>query len=37
MDLNGWMVAEGWAVAYRRFSHDFAPVHDPGRPVAPRH
>ena len=23
IDLNSWMVGEGWAVAYRRFSMDF--------------
>ena len=24
VDLNAWMVAEGWAVAYRRYSLDYA-------------
>ena len=24
-DLNAWMVAEGWAVAYRRYSTDYVP------------
>lgn len=24
-DLNGWMVAEGWALAYRRYSRDYIP------------
>lgn len=24
IDLNAWMVAEGWAVAYRRYSLDYA-------------
>ena len=24
VDLNAWMVGEGWAVAYRRFSMDYA-------------
>ena len=23
MDLNGWMVAQGWAFAYRRYSHAY--------------
>ena len=23
IDLNGWMVAEGWAVAYRLYSQDY--------------
>lgn len=22
-DLNAWMVEQGWAVAYRRYSHDY--------------
>ncbi|WP_408869868.1 thermonuclease family protein [Elioraea rosea] len=23
IDLGGWMVREGWAIAYRRFGHDY--------------
>ena len=25
VDLNAWMVREGWAVAYRRYSKDYVP------------
>jgi endonuclease YncB( thermonuclease family) len=25
VDLNAWMVRQGWAVAYRRYSKDYAP------------
>jgi len=25
-DLNGWMVANGWAVAYREFTRDYIPA-----------
>lgn len=27
-DLNAWMVAEGWAVAYRRYSDDYVAVEE---------
>ncbi|TVR96506.1 MAG: thermonuclease family protein [Rhodospirillales bacterium] len=30
-DLNGWMVAAGWAVAYRRYSHDYVGLEDDAR------
>lgn len=26
VDLNGWMVAQGWALAYRRYSMDYVPA-----------
>lgn len=27
-DLNSWLVLNGWAVAYRRYSHDYVPQED---------
>ena len=30
-DLNRWMVANGWAVAYRRYSEDYVPEEDAAR------
>lgn len=27
-DLNGWMVSQGWAVAYRRYSTQYVPEED---------
>ena len=27
-DLNGWMVSNGWAVAYRRYGKDYVPQED---------
>lgn len=30
-DLNAWMVAEGWAVAYRRYSRDYVSQEDAAR------
>lgn len=30
-DLNAWMVAEGWAVAYRRYSMDYVVFEDQAR------
>src|SRR5690606_38359224 len=27
-DLNAWMVAKGWAVAYRRYARDYIPHED---------
>lgn len=30
-DLNGWLVSEGWAVAYRRFSTDYVPAENAAR------
>jgi endonuclease YncB( thermonuclease family) len=27
-DLNAWMVAQGWALAYRRYSTDYVPQED---------
>lgn len=30
-DLNGWLVREGLAVAYRRFSMDYVPMEDAAR------
>lgn len=27
-DLNAWMVSQGWAMAYRRYSQDYAPLED---------
>ncbi|WP_445809762.1 thermonuclease family protein [Yoonia sp.] len=31
VDLNAWMVREGWAVAYRRYSRDYVAVEDDAR------
>jgi endonuclease YncB( thermonuclease family) len=30
-DLNLWMVASGWAVAYREFSRDYVPDEEAAR------
>lgn len=30
-DLNAWMVQQGWAVAYRRYSHDYIPHEEAAR------
>ena len=30
-DLNRWMVANGWAVAYREFSRDYTPAENAAR------
>ena len=30
-DLNRWMVATGWAVAYRHYSEDYVPEEDAAR------
>ena len=30
-DLNRWMVANGWAVAYRRYSEDYVADEDAAR------
>jgi len=30
-DLNGWLVAEGWALAYRRYSRDYVDAEDAAR------
>ena len=30
-DLNGWMVATGWAVAYRRYSNDYVDLEGEAR------
>jgi endonuclease YncB( thermonuclease family) len=30
-DLNGWLVSEGWAVAYRHYSLDYVPHEDAAR------
>jgi hypothetical protein len=30
-DLNAWLVAEGWAVAYREFSEDYVPHEEAAR------
>lgn len=30
-DINEWMVREGWAVAYRKYSTDYAPAEDEAR------
>ena len=30
-DLNAWLVAEGWAVAYRDFSNDYVPQEEAAR------
>ncbi|MGE3336141.1 MAG: thermonuclease family protein [Rhodospirillaceae bacterium] len=30
-DLNAWMAAEGWAVAYRRYSEDYVVLEDEAR------
>lgn len=31
VDLGAWTVAQGWAVAYRRFSRDYVPLEDQAR------
>ena len=31
VDLNGWLVAQGWAVAYQRYSRDYVPTEDQAR------
>jgi endonuclease YncB( thermonuclease family) len=31
LDLNGWLVAEGWALAYRHYSTDYVPQEDDAR------
>lgn len=31
VDLNGWLVTQGWAVAYRRYSRDYVPAEDQAR------
>ena len=33
-DINGWMVAEGWALAYRRFAKDYVPHENRARKAA---
>ncbi|MDE0278169.1 MAG: thermonuclease family protein [Defluviicoccus sp.] len=33
-DINGWMVAEGWALAYRRFAKDYVPHENRARNAA---
>ncbi|WP_076367708.1 thermonuclease family protein [Phaeovulum vinaykumarii] len=30
-DLNGWLVENGWAVAYRRYGTDYVPAEDRAR------
>src|SRR5277367_4331498 len=30
-DVNGWMVEHGWAVAYRKYSMEYASVEDQAR------
>lgn len=30
-DLNGWLVSEGWAIAYRRYSMDYVSVENAAR------
>lgn len=30
-NLNGWMVAQGWAVAYRKYGIDYIPQEDEAR------
>ena len=30
-DLNGWLVAQGWALAYRRYSTTYVPQEDPAQ------
>jgi len=32
-DLNGWMVSQGWALAYRQYSYDYVPLEIPARLV----
>jgi endonuclease YncB( thermonuclease family) len=34
-DLNAWMVAEGWAVAYRRYAQDYVALEDEAK-TAPK-
>ena len=31
VDLNGWLVTQGWAVAYRRYSRDYVRAEDQAR------
>ncbi len=31
VDLNGWLVESGWAVAYRRYSRDYIPAETDAR------
>ena len=31
LDLNGWMVSEGWALAYRRYSLEYVLEEDAAR------
>lgn len=31
VDLNGWLVTQGWAVAYRRYSRDYVRAEDRAR------
>ena len=31
LDLNGWLVAEGWALAYRHYSTEYVPQEDAAR------
>ncbi len=31
VDVNGWLVAEGWAVAYRRYSHAYVELESAAR------
>ena len=31
LDLNGWLVIQGWAVAYRRYSRDYVRAEDQAR------
>ena len=30
-DLNGWLVSQGWALAYRDYSHDYVPQENEAR------
>jgi endonuclease YncB( thermonuclease family) len=30
-NLNGWMVEQGWAVAFRRYGNDYIPQEDRAR------
>jgi endonuclease YncB( thermonuclease family) len=31
MNLNGWMVRQGWAVAFRKYGIDYVPEEDDAR------
>ena len=31
VDLNGWLVTQGWAVAYRRYLRDYVRAEDQAR------